>query len=355
MATSIARFVGKIYPDHSFSIGYRKKPQKKVAEKEYDREWEEQHDSYEYEHLYYGKKVRKEYKFFDKPVTPSRFIDGSESSQKKKPKKKYGKKGITSLGRKTVKNTALILQRDYGAKRLGFVTCTLPGYSRNVMLVISKDWNNIVRKFFQQLRRDLKNSNAPLKYVGVTEVQEKRWKRHKICALHLHFAYVALTPDRKRFYLSSHRFREVWERVVNRTLKNLGLLHGCNEKSFNASIDCQIVRKNVAGYLGKYISKGCKVTEDIIEQGFEDSLPSQWWTASTHLKRDFRAEIVYFKPSVATDIFFSIDAYVRGNIVSRYHELFIKIEDKDFRVGMSGELTEIGYLLLVRRNVNARS
>jgi len=349
MNTSIAHFKGTIYPDKTFSIGYCPKPKIKTEEKRYNKDWEDEHDSYEYEYMDYGRWYRGTEKFFTKSKVPDRFINCSQSSQIPKPPKKYGLNGITKKGKKVTSNCALLLQQKYGKSRIGFVTCTLPGYSSEVLAVIAEQWSEIVRKFYQQVRRDLKKQKAPLEYVGVTEVQEKRWKKDKAIALHLHFAYVARPANKKGFYIDSHRFREIWEKVINKTLEKKDLLHGCNQRSFNASIDCVIVKKSVAGYLGKYISKGCKVVDNIIEQGLQQSLPGQWWTASMQLKDRLKRKIIVINPDYAKYFMYAIEELVKGKMVERYMEVFVDFGEREYRIGLCGKISEIGYHIFTKK------
>lgn len=348
MKSNISHFKGSIYPDKTFSIGYVAKSSINTPEREYNNDYDSQMDAYEYEYLDYGRKYKAIHHFFSTSKIPSRFIVSSQSSQRSKPVKRYGLNGITNKGKKVTRNCAILLQQKYGKKRIGFVTCTLPGYDSDVLQLLNRNWGDIVRKFFQQVRRDLKKQKAPLEYVGVTEIQEKRWLRNSGLALHLHFAYVAKPASKKGFYLSSNRFREIWERIINKVLQRNNLLHGCNQKSFSSSIDCVIVKKSVAGYLGKYISKGCEVVESVIEKGLQDSLPSQWWTASMQLKDRLKRKIIPIHADMAKQFMFAIDELIKGGIVEHYSDIYCDWEGQELRIGLCGKITEGSYHFMAK-------
>ncbi len=160
MVSNIAHFTGSIYPDKTFSVGYVAKKKKSLSDSQYDKDIESEHDAYDYEYNYYGRKYKATQRFFSTSVIPGRFINRDELSQPTKPKKRYGLQGITEKGKKTTSNCALLLQEKYGKARLGFATCTLPGYSNAVLQVISSQWSEIVRRFYQQIRRDLKKTKC---------------------------------------------------------------------------------------------------------------------------------------------------------------------------------------------------
>lgn len=55
----------------------------------------------------------------------------------------------------------------------------------------------------------------------------------------------------------------------------------------------KLVRKDAAGYLGKYMSKGGKILEKVKECMPSVALPSQWWGISGDLRRDIKEELSY--------------------------------------------------------------
>lgn len=195
------------------------------------------------------------------------------------PRAQRGSKGITKLGARTVRNAAFLLQKKYGRENLTFLTCTLPWLSETDEYEVGREWAEIVRIFNQSLGRLLAAAGLPKTYVGCTEIQMKRYMERGGLPLHLHIAF----PGRKRFKswaISCDQLRAIWRNAVKAR---------CPQYEFcqwGASVEAQMVKKDVEGYLGKYLTKGVAtlgaLTED--DPGLAEFLPRAWWCCSLNLK-----------------------------------------------------------------------
>lgn len=201
---------------------------------------------------------------------------------------KRGQLGISTHGKKLVRNAALRLEREVGINQLTFLTLTIPGIQQQGALNICENWAEIVRVFQQRLKRMLQAKGLSGEMVGVTEVQEKRFRETNVPALHLHilfqgrrcYEHWALTPT---------QIREAWKGVIS---PYLPIDNG--EFYWQAMENVQRVKKSAAGYLGKYMSKGVSTVNAIHEVIPDIVLPSCWYLCSSSLRRKVRGNITYF-------------------------------------------------------------
>jgi len=337
MKNSIARFSGTIYPDKTFSVGYVPRAVKSSVDKEYDRNWENQYDEYSLIRESYRGCEYKSVRFFRGILKCVLFIKGLKSSQKRG---KYGGKGITPYGRKVVKCISTILQNELSNNRLALVTLTLPSFSEEILRHLSKSWGQVVRQFFQLYKRLCERKGVPYDYVGVTEIQEKRYAKTGIPVLHLHFVCQCRFNRRNcAFFHTPSEFRGLWERAISNILAK-ARLHPCNEISYLASTHVTVVKKSAAGYLGKYISKGSAATESIIESGDADLLPSQWWYASHGCKQKFKDSLIKLDSKTAQAFFYGLEEYLHEGAFTWARYVEVEIDGEYRKMGCHGVLSD---------------
>ena len=259
--------------------------------------------------------------------------------------KPYGEKGITKYGKKVVSNTALLLEQRYGKKRLGFGTCTLPPMSVRQQKVINANWSEIVRRFYQKLSRYFRSIDRQFLYVGVTEIQEKRFEKTGVPVPHLHFVYVSRDTSRGRYLLSSQLAWGFWNSAVNQVLRLKGCKPVMGLGGHKGSVRLEPVRKSASGYLGKYLSKGSKVVKQMQEQGWIE-FPKQWWTACSFCKTMFKKSLIHLKGANARAIFYSHNKLQEIGVIEKYVDVSIVWESKTLIIGGSGRFTSMGYNLV---------
>lgn len=209
-----------------------------------------------------------------------------------------GRKGITRKGCKMVRNACHALQTNYGRGRLGFGTLTLDNSKQYHLLLCCIQWAEIVRKFNQELQRELNRVGAPTHVIGVTEIQTKRSDAIGYIVPHLHFVYVSWDGVTKvkqgfgenakmlpAFYITHARMKEIFDRVcVNEIAKMTET--PINEVKINNRVNLQAVRKSAEGYLGKYMSKGAKDVKQYLDANpNRNDIPSHWWHCSKELRQ----------------------------------------------------------------------
>lgn len=278
-------------------------------------------------------------KILDRPL----FIKGSESSQREI--KKYGLHGITKYGRNCVENICILLQRRYGRKRLGFATCTLPPVGKETLRTILASWGDIVRRFYQKVKRLFKKRGDEFDYVGVTEIQEKRFVSSGMAVPHLHYVYVSRRTSYGNYTAHVSEVYPLWNDAVNEVL----LLHGCKRimgvNGHKGGVKLESVRSSASAYLGKYISKGCKVVEAMQEKGYEE-FPKQWWTASMRCKKIFKASVINISPHTCKSFFYNLDAYVEAGMITWARFVDVCIGGEYRTMGLAGKVSSECYQLL---------
>jgi len=181
MTSIVAGIRSKLYPDNYLSIGFAKKQGKiRKREKEYNKDYENQFDSYIETNISYRGTTRRNVRFRRTGIDYSPLLDISpESSQTPR---RYGKSGITTKGRRTIRASASLLQRTYGKGRLGFATLTIPNFPAPKVRYLAERWNDIVRVFYQKFKRIIEKKKAPHLIIGCTEIQPRRYEeRGEIC------------------------------------------------------------------------------------------------------------------------------------------------------------------------------
>lgn len=192
-----------------------------------------------------------------------------------------GLKGITSHGRKTVREGTYLLEKLYGRNRLSFLTLTLPEAidepNRN-------QWAVINQRFFEEIVRLLRRRGLPEDYVAVTEIQLNRYKRTGRPAKHIHCVFVG-RHSYSSWEISPKEITDLWARIVTNVMKP----KDCNVK-WNASVNIQMVKKSASAYMAKYLTKGQSDITKMSEAGHKDVIPKRWYGCSLALRSRIKSE-----------------------------------------------------------------
>ncbi len=204
------------------------------------------------------------------------------ASGPEKQRKPRGHGGITRYGGEMVKSAAALFERFFRRTDLTFGTATLPRLTRHEMTMVARDWPEITRRFFEELKREARrNGLRDWELVYVTEIQIQRWERSREVALHLHFLSPGRNGRHSPWVLTPKRVTAIWERVLSRAI---GRSVACP-----AAIRLEGPRGSLQNELGKYLSKGCKVIREVIAAGLGDLLPPSWWGGASSTKRSVHA------------------------------------------------------------------
>jgi hypothetical protein len=233
-------------------------------------------------------------------------IDPCPSARAKRERK--GKGGISPYGTKSVRSGTHCLQNAYGRQRLGFLTLTLPNSDR-YLPIWCEQWAEIVRKFNQELQRELERQGAPNHVIGVTEIQTKRSEDTGYPVPHLHACFVAWdgktymkgakTKTGKRmpaYYISHGRMQGIFARILANEVERI-TGEVVNPDELNPRVEVKPVKKSAEGYLGKYMSKGGKDVKQFLDQQPDRTdLPTHWWHCTKGLRTILKGLITELPP-----------------------------------------------------------
>lgn len=204
------------------------------------------------------------------------------NSHSPKARARRGLKGITSHGRKLVRNACYRLRSFVSQRRLSLLTLTVPGCSAAELENIASQWSELLRIFLQRLRRHLKAAGLPGEVVGVSEIQEKRAESSGLPVLHLHAVFVGRRAGCS-WGVSPSQVNLWWSELLQPFLPD------CTDWSAVQRIET--VKKNVENYLGKYMTKGVQAISKIVENGGASFLPSSWYVCTNSLRRSVKSAI----------------------------------------------------------------
>lgn len=249
-----------------------------------------------------------------------------------------GQGGISTHGKRLVRNACLRLEREAGVKHLSFLTLTVPGVSPAGGLVLVENWASIVRVFQQRLKRHLLASGLPGEMVGVTEVQEKRLVRSGVVALHLHIVF----QGRKKYShweMAPSEIRGLWRDTLKPYLDAIE-----DELYWDACENLVPVKSSASGYLGKYMSKGVEACKAIVENNPGVILPSCWYLCSNTLRRRVFQQVRYITSNDSSWFEMLCSSNDTQDVFSFIRPIYIKMKDgMEWQVGWVGRLTPQAY------------
>ena len=281
-----------IYPNGEFGVGYKGREKKSSEEKNFDigivngvkTEWVPREHELEDGSKYYD----------SGDMVPNSFI--LDSPDELSQTKRYGLHGITPLGKKMVRNGTFLLEGRL--RRPGdytqFSTVTLPRLGEVYERYICSHWAEVVKKFFQECKRQYARYARTFHYCSCTEIQPKRWKAHKFVGLHLHFVYNAAKYDQgKKWVITDTWMMETWVRILNNTLHTASTELGEPPLTLHwVSYKRVPVEKSAQNYIGKYLSKGGAIIDEVRSEKGEEYLPKQWWSMSAFLRATIKRKTI---------------------------------------------------------------
>lgn len=244
-------------------------------------------------------------------------------------KPQRGMKGVTSLGRRMIRNGAFVLERAVGRRRVAMLTTTLPSLPEEVYKQVTCEWSEIVRIFTQWIVRQLRKVHGYSWLVGCVEIQEKRLASEGGLPLHLHLCFQSKT--RREFTIDKDEISRVWQRAVCSRVPDAANVN------WSSATRIETVKKSVENYISKYISKG--VNQNVlvsIQQGFK--MPSAWWICAGGLKQEIKRRTVYETSNTATAIWWL--SHNRPYLFSYTYKVEIGEESRAACVGISGRMCD---------------
>lgn len=214
------------------------------------------------------------------PIFDTNSVEDSEASKVNSSadsgRARKGLRGITPHGARMVRNAAYLLERELGRARCVFATVTVPNLPMHQMRRIHEQWHQIVERYRLNIRRLIERHGLRCEMVTVSEIQEKRYERTGLPVLHLHSVFGGKTFC-GHWAMTVEEHDEVWRRALN-------AVDGVHVKEVPSSCNLQRVKKSAECYLGKYMTKGCKVVSELSGTKFEGWIPKHWWNCTRSLR-----------------------------------------------------------------------
>jgi hypothetical protein len=248
----------------------------------------------------------------------------SEATNYRKPDRApRGSRGITPTNRKAVRSVGTLLEFRYSKHRLSFATLTLPGLSESDRAIAQEEWCRVVQEFYQALKRYFAQRGQKFLYVGVTEIQPQRSEREGWAVPHLHFVFVGKFG--KSWIITPSQLRKLWKRTWGDRFSSSYSWQSCE--------NLVQVKKSVAGYLSKYLSKGSPLKSG--KSGMALWFPSSWVSMNRAMKSWLNLTCV----SVASIFPLLSNPSVSGTVFSRFGQKTVKATvapGREIAVGVSG-------------------
>lgn len=192
-------------------------------------------------------------------------------------RKARGTKGLSRWGGRILRNSIHLLEREAGKDSLSFLTLTVPDCSLSDYRGLAASWDEVTRQLIQHLRRRLQSQQLSGEVVGVSEIQEKRYQRTGVPALHLHLLFQGRAGRKTAWVITPKWVRKAWMRIIKPYLPSA--------TAWNSLENLQRIQKSAGAYMAKYMSKGVHTIERMIDEGLADCVPKAWWNCSFSLRR----------------------------------------------------------------------
>lgn len=232
-----------------------------------------------------------------------------ESIRQRRTKKRTrnGQKGMTPLAKRSVRSSAAIFEERYGRECLSFGTFTLPVLEYSEHHKISSEWPAIMKTVRQNLERLLVRRGLPGEVLIVTEIQEKRYRQWKVICLHAHVLFPGRKSKLDPWAISKDEFRNVWQVPL--------------ENRLGRPVDCRYAtrieapRKSLKAEMGKYITKGGKLLDEIVQSGKGDWLPTAWWNCSESVRKEERDRRITLTGEIPRKLWQNLTAYKEAGLI----------------------------------------
>lgn len=163
-------------------------------------------------------------------------------------------------------------------ERLSMFTGTFPELTKEQWEIVRVNWSAGWKLFQDKVRYHLKEHNLYTGVVACFEIQEKRNSRTGALGLHVHMLLHARRALSGQWLmdktLMAKLWRETWENFLG------------SRSMSNARCRTEEIVKTVAGYLGKYLSKGLAVRTQL-ESGTGCQCLIPVWYAVSNVVREW--------------------------------------------------------------------
>ena len=244
-----------------------------------------------------------------------------------------GELGITTYGRRMLRNGVYILRERFPNHPLTLATLTLPPLQSSDRRELSGQWGSVVHQTLQWVQRELKRKGLPPLVLSCSEIQPSRLETEGGAYLHLHLVWVNPPRRSEGWGVSSERLRAFWDDLLKR-------LTGIDNLP-TANIDLQWARGDISRELSKYLSKGSSVLSKAAQDLGAENLPRTWWNMSKSLRDLIKGAILAGYP--VGQLLLEWIEFDRGQaeqgLFLWVRDIYAEIEDRLCQMGTTGQLT----------------
>lgn len=176
---------------------------------------------------------------------------------------------MTSNMARNIRQAAYLLDEMYGKDNISFLTLTLPNLSTDELGLCCERWDYMTDQFLKWLRKRAQKLNMQFQYVYCTEIQTKRLQQRNEYAPHLHIAFRGRYAKKYPWMVTPKQVRKAWTSIISNVVGHCGFDNRALE-------NLQRVRKSIARYLAKYLSKGNCVLPSEGGESPTTKLRTQW-------------------------------------------------------------------------------
>lgn len=325
--SSSSLFSGSLLPSGALSVGFVPKKKLRVDDIRYECD-RGQYSFHKRNHWHYQDGIVSEAIVVEE--RPERVGLSSVCNHHKTQRARYGLKGITPLGRKRVREGAFLIEKRYG-RGVGFYTLTCPYDDPLLISSYNEQIGNIMRSYFQELRRAYDRVGAKFAYVAVLEIQPQRYAIRGEPVLHIHYIAPCFLPGSREWVVEAETIRNIWGRVLRSVVGST--------PPMGASVDTSLVHSSAVGYLSKYMSKGSEECQ-FLAQNCPNQLPSQWWSCSANVRLAIARGTFRLDDSVCQYLFYGGTLDKSHPLYCRYRrEIYVCIGGQDKLVGISANMS----------------
>ena len=262
-------------------------------------------------------------------------LDLDSVTNSHKTTRQRGELGITTYGRRMLRNGIHILKETFPNHPLTFGTLTIPALPGDARRELAGNWAEVVRQTIQWLSRELSRKGLPPMILSCSEIQPSRLENGGGAYLHLHLVWLNPPKRREGWGVDADRLRSFWDKLLERITDIPDLP--------SANIDLQWVKGDISRELSKYLSKGSSVLSRAAADLGIENMPRTWWNMSKALRDAIKSAILQGH-SVGVLLLEWIQ-YDRGcaedGLFQWVREIYAEIDDRPVQIGHTGQLTPV--------------
>jgi hypothetical protein len=214
---------------------------------------------------------------------------------------------MSAKTRRKVRSLAVILEERARLDNVSLLTNTIPPTTEDELRRICSDFPQICRVYFQRLSRHLKRAGLSGDYVAVVEIQEKRYQKWGMVVPHLHICFQGRKSRYSEWVLSKTEAAAMWQAVLSHFLGR--------DLDCSAATRIEKPRKSLKREMGKYLTKGGKLLEQIVKAGKGDFLPSQWNYQSKELGQVEKSRRITLSGDIPGKLWRNLERYQAAGLI----------------------------------------